>query len=198
MKIPFLRGCVFLAEPGMRCELDEQQRSHLYAPDNAQSPLPKLGADLLLGPVKHAPPAADFVRALPRLLEKVGIHRTKRSVTVGPWEIDPRPYDTGPTWQDHHAKRDDLPGAYRRVRIYLYERQSDPQGRESVRHAAQQEFIAAQGIEHPGLLVPRDMLDHEMGPALVIEQHADAVRLDHYMAGGGATLDLPQRLGLIR
>ncbi|MGQ0480074.1 MAG: BREX system serine/threonine kinase PglW [Pseudonocardia sp.] len=198
IRMPFLRGCVFLAEPGMRCELDEQQRSLLYAPDNANSPLPKLGADLLLGPVKHAPPGADFVRALPRLLEKVGIHRTKRSVTVGPWEIDPRAYDTGPTWQDHHAKRDDLPGAYRRIRVYLYERQSDPQGRDSVRHAAQRELIAAQGIEHPGLLVPRDMLDHEMGPALVIEQHPDAVRLDHYLAGDGARLDLPARLGLIR
>ncbi len=33
-----------------------------------------------------------------------------RSVTVGPWEIEPRPYDSGPTWQDHHAKRQDLPG----------------------------------------------------------------------------------------
>ena len=146
----------------------------------------------------HAPPQRDFLQALPRLLQRVGVHRTRRSVTVGPWQIEPRPYDTGPTWQDHNAGREDLPGEYRRIRIYLYERQSDAEARESVRHAAQREYLAAQGIEHPGLLVPRDLLDHEMGPALVIDQHRDAVRLDHYMAGDGRSLDLPVRLGLVR
>ena len=73
---------------------------------------------------------------------------TRKSVTVGPSQIEPRPYDTGPTWQDHHAGRDDLPGEHRRIRIYLYERQSDAESRESVRHAAQREYLAAQGIEH--------------------------------------------------
>lgn len=200
VRMPFVRGCVFLAEPQMQCQLDEGQRSHLYVPDDARSAgvLRRLGADLLLGPVTHAPPQPEFLRALPRLLHKVGIHRTHRSVTVGPWQIQPRPFDTGPTWQDHHATREDLPGAYRRIRVYLYERQPDPEARESVRHAAHREFLAAQGIEHPGLLVPRELLDHEMGPALVIEQHRDAVRLDHYMAGAGAALDLPARVGLVR
>jgi serine/threonine protein kinase len=200
IKIPFLRGCIFLAEPQMQCDLEEGQRAHLYVPDDARSAgtLRRLGADLLLAPVKHAPPQPDFLRALPRLLQKVGIHRTRRSVTVGPWQIEPRPFDTGPTWQDHRATREDLPGAYRRIRVYLYERQSDAEARESVRHAAHREFLAAQGIEHPGLLVPRDLLEHEMGPALVIEQHPDAVRLDHYMAGAGAQLDLPSRVGLVR
>jgi hypothetical protein len=200
VNVPFLRGCVFLAEPQMQCELEEGQRSHLYVPDGARSAgtLLQIGADLLLGRVTHAPPQRDFLQALPRLLQRVGVHRTRKSVTVGPWQIEPRPYDTGPTWQDHHAGREDLPGEYRRIRIYLYERQSDAEARESVRHAAQREYLAAQGIEHPGLLVPRDLLDHEMGPALVIDQHRDAVRLDHYMAGDGRSLDLPVRLGLVR
>lgn len=200
IRVPFMRGCVFLAEPQMQCELDEGQREHLYVPDTSRSAgtLRRLGADFLLGPVTHAPPQPEFLRALPRLLKKVGVHRTRRSVMVGPWKIEPRPFDSGPTWQDHHATREDLPGAYRRIRIYLYERQADAEARESVRHAAQREFLAAQGIEHPGLLVPRDLLDHEMGPALVIEQHRDAVRLDHYLAGAGKDLDLPARLGLVR
>lgn len=200
IRIPFLRGCVFLAEPQMQCDLDEGQRSHLYVPDGSRSAgaLPGLGADLLLGSATHAPPQPEFLRALPRLLQKVGIHRTRRSVTVGSWQIEPRSFDSGPTWQDHHAARDDLPGAYRRIRIYLYERQADPEARDSVRHAAHREFLAAQGIEHPGLLVPRDLLDHEMGPALVIEQSRGALRLDHFMAGEGARLDLPARLALVR
>ncbi|MDN5913801.1 MAG: BREX system serine/threonine kinase PglW [Pseudonocardia sp.] len=200
VRVPFLRGCVFLAEPGMECALEENQRHHLYVPDDSRSAgvLGRVGADLLLGPVRHAPPDQDFFRALPRLLEKVGIHRTRRSLTVGPWQIDPRPFDTGPTWVDHHASREDIAGQYRRVRIYLYERESDPQTRESVRGAAQRELLATQGIEHPGLLAPRDILDHDMGPALLIEQHPEAQRLDHYLAADGTGLDLPARIGLVR
>ncbi|WP_219414066.1 BREX system serine/threonine kinase PglW [Pseudonocardia nigra] len=200
LRVPFLRGCVFLAEPGMVCELAPEQRHHLYVPEQGRSAgvLPRIGADLLLGPVTHAPPQQEFLRALPRLLKSVGIHRTRRSVAVGPWQIDPRPYESGPTWQDHHATREDIEGAYRRIRIYLYERQSDPEQRESVRHAAQREFVAGQGIDHPGLLVPGDLLDHEMGPALVIDQRADALRLDHYLVEHGATLDLPGRLDMVR
>lgn len=196
IRMPFIRGCVFLAEPQLVCEIDADKAHHLYGPDAGR--LPGIGRDLLLAPITHAPPQPEFLRALPRLLEKVGIHRTRRSVAVGPWQIDPRPYDSGPTWQDHHATREDMAGEHRRIRIYLYERQSDPEARESVRHAAEREFRAARGIEHPGLLVPLDLLDHEMGPALVIDQSADAVRLDHFMATDGAALGLPERLDLIR
>ena len=51
VNVPFLRGCVFLAEPQMQCELEEGQRSHLYVPDGARSAgtLLQIGADLLLG-----------------------------------------------------------------------------------------------------------------------------------------------------
>ena len=97
LRVPFLRGCVFLAEPGMVCELAPEQRHHLYAPDRGRATdvLPRIGADLLLGPVTHAPPQQDFLRVLPRLLKAVGIHRTRRSLAVGPWQIDPRPYESG-------------------------------------------------------------------------------------------------------
>ena len=194
---PFLRAVVFLAEPGMTCALDGDQRHGLYGPQGGRQ-LDQVGDDLLLAPVTRTPPQPEFLRALPRLLERVGIHRTRRSVTVGPWQIDPRPYDQGPTWQDHHATREDVDTAYRRIRIYLYERERDPEAQGSIRRAAQREFSVGQGIQHPGLLIPHDLLDHEMGPALVIEQMRDALRLDHYLAQHGPSLDLPARLGMLR
>ena len=199
--LPFVRAVIFLAEPGMICELDDDQRHHLYGPDTGHAgakPLPRVGQDLLLATVTQVPPQAEFFRALERLLKRVGIHRTKRSISVGPWRIVPQPYDQGPTWQDHHAHREDIDTAYRRIRIYLYERESDPETRDSIRHAARREFSAGQGVHHPGLLMPNDLLEHEMGPALVIEQERDALRLDHYLAQHGAQLDLPARIGLVR
>lgn len=194
---PFIRAVIFLAEPGMTCALDADQRHGLFGPQGGNQ-LVSIGDGLLLAPVTHTPPQPEFLRALPRLLQRVGIHRTQRSITVGPWRIDPRPYDQGPTWQDHDAGREDVDAAYRRIRIYLYEREADPDAQESIRRAAQREFSAAQGVQHPGLLVPQDLHDHEMGPALVIEQDHDAQRLDHYLAEHGDALDLPARLGMVR
>ena len=42
------------------------------------------------------------------------------------------------------------------------------------------------------------MLEHDIGPALVIDQRRDAMRLDHYLVEHGAKLDLPARLEMIR
>lgn len=87
---------------------------------------------------------------------------------------------------------------YRRVRIYLYQRQTDDETRESVRRAAQREYRAGRGIEHPGLLVPDDLQEHDLGPALLIRQHPQAVRLDHWLVRNEKALDLPTRVGLVR
>jgi len=195
--VPYLSAAIFLSEPSLKCELADGQRYSVFGPENGTS-LPKIGSDLLLGSVSRTPPDPEFFRALPRLLERVGIHRTKRSVTVGQWQIEPRPYASGPTWQDHNASREDMPDEYRRVRIYLYEREADPDKQRSIRSAAEREFRACQGIHHPGLLRPVDFVDHEAGPALLIEQSREAQRLDHFIAQRHAELDLPTRLDLIR
>jgi serine/threonine protein kinase len=195
--IPFVSAAVFLSEVGLDVQLDDSQRHGIYGPENAKT-LDKIGSDLLTGPISRSPLSPDFFRALPRLLQRVGIHPTRRSVTVGPWQIEPRPYDTGPTWQDHHATREDIPGEYRRVRIYLYEREGDSDKQRSIRAAAEREFRACQGIRHPGLLGPADLVDHEAGPALLIEQPREALRLDHYIAQHHTDLDLPTRLDMVR
>ncbi|MFJ8967054.1 BREX system serine/threonine kinase PglW [Lentzea sp. NPDC102401] len=195
--VPYVSAAIFLSEPSLVCQLAEGQKYNVFGPEDGTS-LPKIGSDLLLGAVSRTPPSADFFRALPRLLQRVGIHRTRRSVTVGQWQIGPRPYASGPTWQDHDATREDMPGEYRRVRIYLYEREADPDKQRSIRAAAEREFRACQGIHHPGLLRPVDFVDHEAGPALLIEQAQDAQRLDHFVAQRHGELDLPTRLDLIR
>ncbi|MDU0289073.1 BREX system serine/threonine kinase PglW [Saccharothrix longispora] len=197
VSIPFVAPAVFLSEPGLDVRLDDSQRHGVYGTETG-TVLGKIGSDLLTGPISRTPLSPDFFRALPRLLQRVGIHPTKRSITVGWWQIEPRPYDTGPTWQDHHAEREDMPGEYRRVRIYLYEREGDADKQRSIRAAAEREFRACQGIRHPGLLGPVDLVDHEAGPALLIEQPREALRLDHYMVQHHADLDLPTRLDMIR
>lgn len=196
--VPFVAGAIFLAEKGMRCELDPGERHHVYAPDDAGNDLPRL-RELLLAVPGHRAPTPDFFRRVQGLLAKVGIQRTRRSLTVGNWEIEPRPFDSGPTWGDHHATRSDIPGQhYRRIRIYLYQRQTDAESRESVKNAAYREYLATREISHPGLLAPSEVLEHEMGPALLIDQQRTALRLDHWLAENGPSLTLTDRVGLIR
>ncbi|MEV0675726.1 BREX system serine/threonine kinase PglW [Actinosynnema sp. NPDC050436] len=195
--VPYVAAAVFLSEAGLDCRLSESQRHGVYGPEHG-TPLARIGSDLLTGQVSRSPVPPEFFIALPRLLRSIGIHPTRRSVTVGAWQIEPRPYESGPTWQDHHATREDMPGEYRRVRIYLYEREADRDKRESIRAAAEREFRACQGIRHPGLLRPVDFVAHELGPALLLEQQPEAIRLDHYIAQHHAALDLPTRLDLVR
>jgi hypothetical protein len=176
-----LLGCV---RPGERAE---RPRPHRLRPPH--------------GVAAAGTPDPAFLRRLPEYLKQAGIHRTRRSVAIGPWQLEPRPYESGPTWQDHHATRDDIGGEdrdYRRVRIYLYQRQTDDESRESVRRAAQREYRAGRGIEHPGLLVPDDLQEHDLGPALMIRQHPQAVRLDHWLVRHEKSLDLPARVGMVR
>ncbi|TDV52018.1 BREX system serine/threonine kinase PglW [Actinophytocola oryzae] len=196
--VPFLSAAVFLTERGMTCDLEDGHRAGVYGPEDGHNGLPRIGSDLLLAPPTRQPPAPQFFNAVDRLLRQVGIRPSERMVTVGRWRIDERPYETGPTWQDHHAGREDLPGEHRRVRIYLYERAADPDKKRSITQAAQREYQACRGMRHPGLLPPDELESHPLGPALIIDQARDAMRLDHYLARHQDELDLPTKVDMFR
>ena len=199
MRVPFLQASVFLAEPHLVSELDHYQRNSIYAPADAVNDLPRVGRDLLLARSRYPAPDPDFLDALPGLLRKVGIADTLPSRAVGPWVLDAEPYEEGATWWDFHATRHDIAGRpHRRIRIYLKHQHQKAAARDSVQHVAEREFQAAQGIKHPGILVPTDLDEHELGPALIIDQEPDARRLDEWLVEHRAGLGLPQRLDLIR
>lgn len=199
MPVPFVQASLFMADARMRCTLDRYARPHVYAPENAQNDLPRLGADLLFAPPQHRAPSTRFLEALPSLLSSIGISAGPPSRTVGSWTIDRRPYDEGPTWQDFHATRTDIAGnPHRRVRIYLESHVADETARESIRHAAEREFRVAEGVHHAGILAPSDLEEHELGPALIIEQERSAERLDHWLVRHRDTITTADRVGLVR
>jgi serine/threonine protein kinase len=216
-RIPFVQPVVFLSEPDLVCELEPSDLPWVYGPEGPRSianPLPSI-ADLLLDRRDDRPeqrqgqrpeqqgqwqwqrPTAEFAAALPGLLDRIGIRPSRRRLTVGKWKLEPEPYEVGPTWQDHHA-RHETTRTYRRVRIYLHEREADAEVRQSIDAAALREFRATEGVEHPGILGVDQLEEHEDGPALVIRQPRDALRLDHYLIEHRANLDLRARLDLLR
>ena len=195
-RLPYFRAAVFLSNPSMTCRLPDEEVHHLYGPPNGTGTLP--GVDTLLTATAGTPVDPDVARAFPALMTAAGITRTRAAMHVGPWQLEPRPFDEGPTWQDHHATHQSMPEEHSRVRIYLTARGADAEQQRSIREAAQREFAATRGITHPGILQPDELTQHEAGPALVFQHRRDAQRLDQYLATGGRQLSLEQRVELIR
>jgi serine/threonine protein kinase len=203
VRIPFVQAAVFLSKPGLQVELSEHHLHGVYGPEpvgtNWPNLLPTIGSLLQRPPQDERQRlTAETSRALPDLLAEVGIARSRRHYQVGSWELETRPFDVGPTWQDHLAKHRDLERERRRVRIYLVERNAVQAERASIERAAKREMLVLHGINHPGIVQVDSMESHEAGPALIFRYDPRAMRLDHYMAQFGDRLDAPARLTMIR
>ncbi|GAB3810463.1 BREX system serine/threonine kinase PglW [Micromonospora zhanjiangensis] len=205
VRVPFVQAAVFLSKPGLQVELSEHHRHHIFGPEPAAGHQPQPGALPTITSLLQRPPqderqrvTVETSRALPGLLEAIGVARSRRHYQVGAWELDTRPFDVGPTWQDHHARHRDLEREHRRVRIYLVERNAVRAERASIERAAKREMLALHGINHPGIVQVDSMESHEAGPALIFRYDPRSVRLDHYISQYGDRLDALTRLAMIR
>jgi len=203
VRIPFVQASVFLSKPGLQVELSDHHLHGVYGPEpvgsNRPNRLPTIGSLLQRPPQDERQRVTpEMSRALPELLATVGVARSRRHYQIGSWELETRPFDVGPTWQDHLAKHRDLERERRRVRIYLVERNAVQAERASIERAAKREMHVLHGINHPGIVQVDSMESHEAGPALIFRYDQRSMRLDHYIAQYGDRLDAPARLTMIR
>ncbi len=203
VKIPFVQAAVFLSKPGLTIELSDHHLHGIYGPEPAPGhqpgKLPTITSLLTRPPQdeKHRV-TKELSAALPDLLEAVGIARSRKHYEVGSWQLEPRPFDLGPTWQDHHARHRDLERERRRIRIYLVERNAVQAERASIERAAKREMTVLHGVNHPGIVRVDSMESHEAGPALIFRHDPRSMRLDHYVAQYGEKLEPLSRLAMIR
>ncbi|MEU8404314.1 BREX system serine/threonine kinase PglW [Nonomuraea sp. NPDC048892] len=197
-KIPYIHAAVFLSVPSLRVELPDHHLNGVFGPENGT--LPKLWSELL-----KLPPDDDRRRIRPELskplnkwLHDIGIARSRSHLQIGTWELNPRSFDVGPTWEDHLAKHGQISEEKRRIRIYLVERNADETMRASIGRAARREVLALHGISHPGIVQVDTMEQHDLGPALIFRHDPRAMRLDHFIGEYGSRLDLLTRLNMIR
>jgi serine/threonine protein kinase len=202
-RIPRVEAVVFLSAETLRCEFDETQRQRVCGRDDRakQTGLPGIWADFL-----DQPPASERNRVTPTLskqlskvLHKAGIGRLHKIGRVGPYELEPKSFDAGPTWEDYLAHNPSLPTDQpRRVRVYLTERTATDDERRSTQRAARREYLALQGISHDGIVRAEQYSDELLaGPAVVFLHGRDWQRLDHFMATH-ENLELETRLEMIR
>jgi serine/threonine protein kinase len=129
-------------------------------------------------------------------LEQAGVRPSQRTRKVGDLELKEL-LDEGPGYQDFAAVHPRSAHAHRRVRIYGTP-DADPLQREQITRAAQREFELLAPVHHPGIVRALDLLEHELGPALVFERDPTEIRLDQYLDQRGASLNLYDRLALVR
>ncbi|MEV0132597.1 BREX system serine/threonine kinase PglW [Dactylosporangium sp. NPDC050688] len=201
VKVPFIQAAVFLSVPSLQIALSDNQLHWVYGPAGpTQHQLPDIGSGLLLRPPmdEYRRVTPTMSKALPELLKKVGIARSRKHYQIGAWQLAAKPIDQGPTWQDHLARHNQLDKEHRRIRIYLVERNAVQSERASIDRAAKREMLALHGINHPGIVQVDALEQHEAGPALVFRYDPRSLRLDHYMAQYGAKLDVAARVGMVR
>ncbi|MCZ7434173.1 BREX system serine/threonine kinase PglW [Streptomyces sp. WMMC1477] len=132
-------------------------------------------------------------------LERVGIRKSDAEYKVGPYKLERKSFDSGPTWADYLAQHSELPEPAR-VRIYLRERGADASLRQSVDNAARREAAVLRRFRHPGVVQLRqyDPSGHSAGPALIFDYHPQTLRLDEYLLQYGDKLDILTRMALVR
>ncbi|MBT3154249.1 BREX system serine/threonine kinase PglW [Streptomyces sp. CHD11] len=138
-------------------------------------------------------------REIAAALKSIGIRKSDAQYKVGPYELERKSFDSGPTWADYLARHSDLPEAAR-VRIYLSERGSDASLRQSVENAARREAAVLGRFKHPGVVQLKQYFPsgHAAGPALIFDYHPDTLKLDEYLVQYGEKLDILGRMALVR
>ncbi len=64
--------------------------------------------------------------------------------------------------------------------------------------AAEREYRSLRGIDYPGIAVPTDFVEHDLGPALIFPYDQSLMRLDRFLRQSGRDLAVDERLGLLR
>ena len=137
-----------------------------------------------------------MAKRIAQALEQAGVRPSQRTRKVGDLELKEL-LDEGPGYQDFAAVHPRSQHAHRRVRIYGTP-DADPLQREQITRAAQREFELLAPVQHPGIVRALDLHEHELGPALVFERDPTEIRLDHYLDQRGSSLNLFDRLALVR
>ncbi|MFR9774011.1 BREX system serine/threonine kinase PglW [Nocardia sp. SC052] len=194
-RAPYVGAVIFLHAQNMQQNLDTFGRMHVYGLDGGNAGLPSLKGFLLASPTD--PRQAVDTRRGRQIVELVrkGVRTSVSKRRIGQLILHSKPFAEGPGWQDFlagHAIDTDL---VRRVRFYLTEEGDDEQ---PARAAAEREFRLLQGVHHPGIAHPVDLVERERGLAVAFDHAAGSIRLDEWLIQQEARLTLAQRLQLVQ
>lgn len=198
----YLKAVVFLSSFELTVSLDASGRTDVYRPDpddeEFQSKLPGI-IELLtrVDPRRGAQVDRPLSRAIAQAVEQAGIRESTTHRQVGIYELGELLAE-GNGWQDFAVEHPHMKGTLRRIRLYPAGTARSEEERQALVRAAEREFKFLQGIDHPGIERPLEMLPNPRGPALLFDHDPNDRRLDHWLADHADELDLLTRIDLVR
>ena len=194
VRVPFIKPILFFNNHNLELRIPADKRPNVYYRRELVEGLQPKQEDLQ-NPHKRIDKRG--VRALGKALRNLGIRAPrKRTLKVGEWIIEEL-LEEGDLYQDHKAQHQST-ATFRRVRVFSVPLEGSVEQRNLAKRAAEREYKLTDTLRHPGILKPLQLLDTELGPALVYHYEPKAERLDHYLTARDSQLGLEERAELLR
>ena len=206
VRLPYVEPVVFLSAPDLHCDLTGAARTGIYLRQGTEAAGYPDIMTVLTGTAERPasvsgalPPRIDrrLSQAIGRAIEQTGIRPSQRAQRVGDYRLERllRENDAYQDWEATHVR---FPKITRRIRIYPQALRATALSRTAQRQAAEREYVLLEGLHHAGILKAEGFTEHERGPALIFEHEPEAERFDLFLRARGETLDIDQRLALVR
>jgi serine/threonine protein kinase len=204
---PFIQPLVFLSDSSLQIELTADARVHVCGRDGSA-----VTTDGALQGIVHtvtnigAAEAANsrfhqlntpIATSVAKALDAIGIKESDHTRHVGSWVLRLDTVTERPGIQDFLADHERTPGVKRRVRIYSRQPMMSDEQADSLRRAADREFLATERLQHANVIRAFERIDTELGSAVVFAYERDALRLDNWLAAH-LDIDLGDRLAVLR
>ncbi|MGW2395397.1 BREX system serine/threonine kinase PglW [Kitasatospora sp. NPDC001664] len=198
-EVPYIQESIFLHAPDGRCDLAPGDRTDLFGLDGQQSRsgLPSI-ADRLLEPLgaRRKPKLIEHDDLLPALFERIGFAR-RREHQVGSWRLVGQPDSEGADWQEwpaeHRIAHDPA-----RIRFMVTPPGASEEQRQATRQLIEREYALTRRLQHDGLLLPRDLVEDEIGVGLVFPDDREAQRLDLWLDDQQGSASINAQVSVIR
>ncbi len=182
--VPFVNEAVVLHGRDSRVALDQFGAEHVWSLDGFR--VKGLAAEAqfsrLLTQVGSNAIDRTRAKAIDALMNAAGLMPRARQRMIGQYALDSgEPLGEGPGWQDFLVTHP-AAGTTRRVRLFPYPKGADRETRAAVDLRARREFRLTDGIDHPGIIGPRELLTPEEGAALVFAHDPDELSLGDYLS----------------
>lgn len=200
-RVPFIQAAIFLSAPDCTLKLDDIARQHIYLRPDADRKGEFSITDVINGRASEADNrprlGRDTERATVRAMDEIGLRKPSGDKRVGDYVLTQLlgENDRYQDWEIQHAQVD---SDRKRARIFPHAQQASDADKRERKDIATREYELLREVRHDHILSPIQLTESEAGPALIYDYDPNAQRLDHLLQGGDTSLNLDQRLELVR
>ncbi|MGH7916699.1 MAG: protein kinase domain-containing protein, partial [Candidatus Binataceae bacterium] len=193
--VPFIAAIAYCSANGLKIDLKDNAALNVYVSEPGTSGI----IDFLKGSPTSAQARInnETAKAVVQAMRAAGVRQSRQARRVGQYVLEKQLGD-GPGYQDWLAPHPTLDKVQRRIHLYPIRPTASHDARLHLMRAAKREFEVLRGVVHPGILAPIELVESELGPALIFDYDPGAIRLDHYLEQRRDRLSVDTRMHLMR